>query len=227
MAAILLVVGNAGSPTTTDSYVQDILENDLGHTVTLRSDDDSGDVTGFDGAVLAESCSSATLSTKYDTAAVPIVIFEPGVIDEMRLVPAAGNGQTSEDTIDIHEQNHPIMDGPFGTAFGVEEAIYSSAGDISWYGIATGGALPAGVTSVASLDESAGNNVTVMACESGATLASGTAPEKRAFMGWPREALSGNVNASGLAMLQNAFAWAFGQEAEESTGTLLRPAMVI
>jgi len=204
MTAVLLVVGDAGAPTAGDLFLQSVLEDDLSYTVTLRSDDTADSVVGFDGVLIAESCSSATLGAKYDTAAVSVVTHEPGNVDMLRLSTSISFGDTSHTQITWLDTAHPIADGPFGTLSGTD-TILSAASIISWINNSD---IPSGVTLVADLVSGGGTNITCLACETGAVLASGTAPAKRCFM-WPKEAASALLTGVGLQAVQNCYYWAF------------------
>lgn len=204
MAAILLVVGNAAAPTTADTYLESILEG-LGHTVTLRSDDDADDVTGFNGVVIAESVASATIAAKYGTAAVPVITHETGNINDLGFSDVEGSTNVDTTDIDVQEPTHPIMDGPHGSFSATTWTVFSPTGRLGFVIDAT---LPAGVVSVATDFELSTRHV-CLACEEGDDLTSGPAPGKRAFI-WPTDLASPTINANGENMLKNAYEWAFG-----------------
>ena len=204
MAAILLVVGDSAAPTTPDSYLQGILEG-LGHTVTLRSDDVADSVTGFDGVVIAESVASATIGTKYNTAAVPVITHETGNINDLRLSDVEGTTEVGGTQIDVPTTTHPIFHGPFGTFPLGTYTIFTSPAGLGYDDDAT---FPSGVELLAHSNVNSARQM-VFACEAGATLTSGTAEGKRAFI-FPTNTAAPGITATGEAMLKNAYAWAFG-----------------
>jgi hypothetical protein len=197
-----MVVGDAGAPTTGDAYLKGILEG-LGHTVTYVSDETAEDVTGFDGIVVTDSCSSVTLGAKYDTAAIPLVDHEAQHWDDIRMVSAASVTEISTTTITYEDDTHAIANGPYGAHTGTDTILSGSAL------IARSTSGPAsGVTQIASAGGS--TNIACGAAESGATLTSGTAPARRVFM-WPKEAAAALLTADGENPLKNAYYWAFGE----------------
>jgi hypothetical protein len=203
MGAILMVVGDATVPTTGDTYLTGVLEG-LGHTVTYVSDETAEDVTGFDGVVVTDSCSSATLGAKYDTVAIPLVDHEAQHWDDIRMITAATVDEVSVTQVLWEDITHAIADGPYGAHSGTD-TIFSSAALL-----ARSDGLASGVVQIASNGGS--TNVVCGAAESGATLTSGTAPARRVFM-WPKEAAAALLTADGENPLKNAYYWAFGSVA--------------
>jgi hypothetical protein len=200
MASILVVVGNAGTPTSGDSYLEGVLQG-LGHTVTYVSDETAEDVTGFDGIVVTDSCSSVTLGAKYDTAAIPLVSHEAQHWDDIRMITAASVTEISTTTITYEDDTHAIANGPYGAHTGTDTILSGSAL------IARSTSVASGVTQIASTGGA--TNIVCGAAESGATLTSGTAPARRVFM-WPKEAAAVLLTADGENPLKNAYVWAFG-----------------
>lgn len=209
MAQILLVVGNAGTPTAPDTYLQGVLQG-LGHTVTLRSDDDADSVTGFNGVVIAESVASATIAAKYGTAAVPVITHETGNINDLRLSDVEGATEVSGTQIDVTSTGaaHPIFNGPFGVFPLGTYTIFTSPAGLGYDNDAT---FPAGVQLLAHSFVD-GTRQMVFVCDTGATLTSGTAEGKRAFI-FPTNTAAPGITNVGENMLKNAYHWAFAQPA--------------
>lgn len=205
MGAILLVVGNAAAPTTSDTYLKGVLEG-LGHTITLRSDDDADSVSGFDGVVIAESISSATLGSKYNTAPVPLVNHETGNINDLRLATGEGTTEVSGTQIDVSPTGavHPIFSGPYGT---FPSATYTILSGSTGLGYVDESLLASGIKALAHSNAVATRQM-VYVCEAGATLASGTAEGRRACI-FPVNAAAPGITADGESMLKNAYTWAF------------------
>ncbi len=87
---LLFVIGDAASITFPDQQMQDFFEL-WDWIVTLISDEDSdidsdSFLEGFDLVVYSETCSSTTLGSSGDTAAVGIMSLEPGQWDDIRLI---------------------------------------------------------------------------------------------------------------------------------------------
>jgi len=203
---ILLVVADSAAMTAVDTAHQNLLTG-LGYTVTVRSDETAEDVTGMNGVVIAESCASATLGSKYATVAVPVVTFEPGNYVELGL-----GGEDGEDTgmtqMTVLNSAHPITRGPFGFYTGAE-TLFSTGHN---YGVTT---TPAsGMIQIAR--GSTASRICLMACDAGATLNTGPAPAKRATA--PNSDTGGDVaTANGKALYKNIFVWAFGPSLSYST----------
>jgi hypothetical protein len=199
MGAILLVVADSALPSTGDGVLQNVLA-DLSHVVTYRSDDVAEDVTGFDGVVISDSCSSATLGTKYDTVSVPVADHEAQHWDDMRLVTAASVAEISTTDVTWLATAHPIEDGPYGTFSGTD-TIYSAASLLPRSNsVASGAVLVA---------NSGASQICCGAAETGAVLTSGTAPARRVFM-WPRDGPATLLTEDGRNPLKNAYYWLFG-----------------
>ena len=75
MGIILLVVADKAALTAGDVFIQNRLTS-MGHTVTLRSDEEAELTTGYDGIFTSDSCSSGTLSPKYGTITKPAITSE-------------------------------------------------------------------------------------------------------------------------------------------------------
>lgn len=213
MAAILLVVGNAASPTTGDALIKTILEG-MGYTVTYVSDEAAEDVTGMDGVVIAESVAGATLGSKYATVAVPVVALEQAYLDDMGFCTTADIGQQATQTqVSWLSTTHPIADGPFGTFSGTT-TIFGSPATLGRYDFTGGGA--GSQENIASITADS-TIIVCAACDEGTSLLIGNAAAKRAFI-WPQDAASASLNSDGTNVLKNAFAWAFGFDEVVATG---------
>lgn len=89
----LLVVGDKAALAAGDTVLQSRLGTTHGHTVTLRSDEESEDVTGQDFVVVAHSCSSGTIGTKYRDVAIPVMLLEGALTDEYGFADNPGSEQ--------------------------------------------------------------------------------------------------------------------------------------
>lgn len=203
MSSILLVVGDAAVPTAGDIVIKGLLEG-MGHTVTYRSDETAESPTsGFDGIVVAESVSGATIGSKYATVALPLVTHESSHLDVLGLTTVTQSSIASQ-TDAVWIAGTPIADGPFGTLSGTD-TIFSAGSGLGWFDSAD---KASGVTSLAT-HSGFSNRIACASVESGATLHTGPAPARRAYI-WPQStSASTNLNALGITAIKNAYYWAF------------------
>jgi hypothetical protein len=207
MAAILLVVGDAAVPTAADTVAQGFLE-DLGHTVTLRSDETAEGTpsgTGFDGVVISESVSSTTIAGKYREAAMPVCTHEDGNPDNLGI--GTGTGSVSNhDQLVILNDTHPVANGSFGSFTGTVTVLSSAAGGVVFSRV-TGASVDA--VAVAHTEDSSAN-LTFCAYDAGdARTDTGTCPDKRLTIPFRQPAMT-ILTADGENLLKNAYAWMFG-----------------
>lgn len=82
---VLYVVGNA-TLTTADEAVYDLLVG-MGVTVTLVSGatSASSNATGKDLVIISASVASADVNTKFKTVTVPVLNYEPSIMDDMAM----------------------------------------------------------------------------------------------------------------------------------------------
>ena len=209
---IQLVVGDAGTPSTTDAIIKTTLEG-LGHTVTYVDDDTAENTSGFDGVVLADSCGSGNLGTKYVSVALPLISHEGFYVDTLGMASAEGAVSELNTQIVIVDAAHPFMDGPFGSFSGTLTIQTSAA--FAYINDATVD-FGAGVDQVAEAPTGTDNKVG-FAYESGAAMSVGNAPAKRGYFTY-RDTVGAALNADGLNILRNVYEWAFGEGEVESVG---------
>lgn len=208
MGAIQLVVGDAAVPSATDVLIKSWVEA-IGHTVTYVDDDTAENTTGFNGIVIADSCATGSLGTKYVAVALPVVLHEGFYVDTMKMVSAESADEFSGTTIEIVNPAHPFVNGPYG----------SFSGTLTW---ATATA-PVLYADDAVVDFGAGVNFVVervgfptfkalYAYEAGAALADASAAPAKRAMFIPRNLAGSLVNADGIKVLKNIYAWAFGNQ---------------
>jgi len=125
---------------------------------------------GYDLVVIAESCTSTVLTTKYKDSASPVLHHEHAAWDDHNLTSAGGATGTGS-TFDVTDSTHPIAAMLSGTGL----TMYDSGTD---YRYTADGNLPSGANVVISAGGT--SNRIVVAYNSGATLqASDTAENKR------------------------------------------------
>lgn len=208
MGAIQLVVGVVSTPSATDAVIKSLLES-LGHTVVYVDDDTAENTTGFNGVVILDSCNTASLGTKYDTVALPVITHEGFYVDSLRMSDIEGAVAEVLTTFTITDDTHPFVKGPFG----------SFTGTLTWASSGTPGVyindatvnFGAGVDHVARSPTDA-NFKTLFAYEAGDNLASGTAPAKRGYISL-RDTAGTLLTSDFVHVLLNAYTWAFGRRA--------------
>lgn len=127
----ILVVGDAAALTAGDTIVRTQMQK-LGWTVTLKSDDDAADFTQA-VAVIAESCSAAVIAAKYRFATCPVVVLEPGVVDDMDMATLGANNVV-EDNVSILTPGSTAAGGFAGLVNVMAPAArvdYSNAGELA------------------------------------------------------------------------------------------------
>ncbi len=179
--AALFVVATAGSLNAADTEMKDRLEA-LGYTVTEKSDEDSfldtdsNWVTGFDVAVVSESCSSSTLGTSGADAAQGIVLIEGGVIDDWNLGTAAATnvGGGDHSSIEI-STNHFLGAGLAGN--GDDFELTQSALNKAMHHLPSPSSGAVGIAGIVNKTHH------ISSWLSGADETTGTTPERRVFLG--------------------------------------------
>ncbi|KKL75383.1 hypothetical protein LCGC14_2055420, partial [marine sediment metagenome] len=215
----LFVVDDAGSLTVPDGNLKDRLETN-GWTVTSKSDDDvfldtDSNWETFNVAVVAESSSSVTLGTSGRDAVVGVIMLEGGSVDDWDLAtsPAAGRDTTA---IEVHT-NDEVAGGIAGSGTAHEITITTLTKDLRGLTDESSGAV-----AVANNSASASEEVLVR-WELGATLTTGTAADRRVWIGWFREDLPDPPNEgvvgfvvddTGYAIFDSSVEWAAGNDIE-------------
>lgn len=197
---ILMVVGDAASLTANDTTTKSRLEG-LGYTVTLRSDDDDASTaTNYDAVVICESSSGGTVAAKYKDSAVPILVGEYAVWDDMSLCASTAATGVSLTQYQITTNAHPVR----GSVASGTQTVHTAGGDMA-SAVESGASAPAsGAVRVASTSASL-LNWSVFSLDSGATRSDSTAsPDKRVAMSM----ISVGVwNATAWELFDNAMLW--------------------
>ena len=174
---LVMVTGDGAYSGGVDDAAKKVLFENWGWTVSAI--DDQADQTTFNNAAanndvmyISESCSSAGVNTKARDLDIGIVVGEDYLWDEMKFG-SVGNGGQWIDSITISDNSHYITS-PFATGSLV---IYTTDGDV--------GSLPSSLASGGQLlaDEDAAGEPSLFVFDTGATLDSGTAVNRR--VGFP------------------------------------------
>jgi len=217
MGAIQLVVGVVGTPSTTDALIKGWLEA-LGHTVTYVDDDAAEDTTGINGIVIADSCATGSLGTKYDLVALPVISHEGFYVDTLRMCDIEGAATENDDSFEIVDPTHPFVNGPYGSFSGTwiwastpTDAVYINDDTVN-FGL--------GVTHIA-VSSFVNTRKVMFAYELGSELATGTAPHRRGYF-TVRDVAGPSLNADAISVLKNIYTWAFSIPTKQSFYTSRR-----
>ena len=195
----LFVVGQV-PVTSGDASVMSRLQS-LGHAVTVVADAAStaSSANGKDLVVISESVNSGNVGNKFNLVAVPVVVFEPWVYDNLGLtgtVAATDYGFTQSQTQLRMTGTHPLTAGLTGNV-----TVGSSASSFSW-------GIPGAAAVVAATLRNDASRPTIFAYEAGAQLANGlTAPARRVAL-YPNTGTTTRWNANGQNLFSAAVQWA-------------------
>jgi fibronectin type 3 domain-containing protein/mono/diheme cytochrome c family protein len=181
---------------------------DLGFAVTVYDHaglgtDGSDESSGKQLVFIASSVSSGNIANKFDTVAVPVVVAECLVWDDMRMSTVACTELNNLNTLHVENASSPLAAGLVGDPIittapaGLQGSPWLATADNVF-------SIPGDATKSA-----------LFAYESGVALASGTAPARRvAFF------FSSLTGATETASVANATAWdIFGASANWATNT--------
>lgn len=202
--AALFVVGNL-TLGTGDSAVNTRLAS-LGYTVTLKLDSASvsGDATGKAVVLISSTCNPTNVNTKFKNVAVPVLVWESGVLDDMSMTGSTSSDlgtQTSQTQVAITAAGAAHRMGA-GFAAG-NRTVVSSAQTMSW------GLPNTNATKVANVVGNV-NRVVIFGYASGATMISSfVAPSRRT--GFFLENTTANAwNTDGQKLFDEAVRWTAG-----------------
>jgi PKD repeat protein len=198
---VLLVVKDAGVLGAGDGTVKARLEA-LGYVVTVRSETATAtDAAGQELVLISSTVSAAGVHSKFRDVAVPVVVWEASIFDDMGLTgPTSGSDfgeQTNRTSLIIGAPSHPLAAGLTGT-----RTVVSSPQTFKW-----GRPAPAAVQA-ANLGGD-GTRATIFGYEAGAAMRTGTAAERR--VGFFLHDQSANVlTTDGWKLFEAAVSWADG-----------------
>jgi hypothetical protein len=174
---------------------------ELGFIVTPVDKVASGpeDVADNCVVIISDIGSSGDVNTKFLDAAVGVVILEPGLYDDMRLVAESGDiwWGDGHDHIEIVDPSHPLAAGLDGTV-----AIYDGGGRGNW-------GRPVPSAQVVAIWPDTPDQATLMGYETGAQMAHGfIAPARR--VGFPGGVTSVPMTPARIDLFEAAVRWAAG-----------------
>lgn len=201
----VVVVGNPSGLTSRDSWIRDRLE-DAGWAVTLV-DDNGITASAADGkqlVVVPESASGATVSDTFRATTTPVIVAESYILDDMGMVPVGSTnyGNTATDQTQVGVTTAGAVH-PLGAGLPVGDATTSTVP------MSHGWGKPAAGATVAATLPSDATKAVVFGYDSGAAMASGTAPARR--VGWFHySGAAGSLTDNATALFDAAVAWAGG-----------------
>jgi hypothetical protein len=206
----LLVVADKDNLTAADDIVKTQMQA-LGYMVLVGSDEEVGNNSpaGVDLVVVAGSVEEDIVTVDWSTSAVPTVVLEPDVFDNLGITTTvastASNTTDPVTTLDIVESDHPIAYGASGTF-----EVFTEAHGMSF------GALGSGEGTVVARGD--GTRSVLFAFDDGDRLADGATTNTGRKVGFFMGEESAQVaNGDGMVLLQNAILWATYREDEIST----------
>ena len=196
-SAILFVVGNTNL-NDGDQAVYDRLDGD-GYDVVVKDDSASqtSDANGKDLVIISSTCSSGNVNTKFKNVAVPVMVWEPWIYDDMKMADDFGWDNDNERKIKIIDSNHPLANGN-GTG---DKTVTNGTHEFGW-GRPT--------SSAAKVVSTKDNNTkyTIFAYEAGASMVDGfNAPARRVGFFLTNDAADDLKNA-GWGLFDAAVDWA-------------------
>jgi len=198
---ISVVVGNGSSPSTSDNLLIAYLQNE-GYTVNVFDDTaNSSSVTASNPnlIIICESSISGQVNSKFRNTAIPVIVMEPLIYDDMKLSNTQGK-DNDEDKVKIVDSSHPLA----GGLSNGNKTIATSDGTFGY-------AEPDNdnVIIVATIDNDR-DRATIFAYEAGSKMDDNvTAPARRVGFFAFDDVLQ-YLNADGAKLFEAAVVWAIG-----------------
>lgn len=224
---VMLVVGNA-SLNASDQLAYNRLAS-LGYHVIVETDSavTAASVKYMRLVVISETVVSSSINTKLRDVEVPIVCYEPFLVDDFQMAGAASGTDYGlsliASRIVISTPSHPIAQGLTGTVTVSTMLDGSTEEYLAWAKIGPGGVQVASLPGYATRSS-------VYAFDKGATLLNGSAAPARRVGFFGSGPLGGFLNgvpaatwtSGGWTVFDNACRWAAGTDPQISTVRLSR-----
>jgi hypothetical protein len=192
----VLFVAGSSSLSANDNALKTRIQN-LGYTVTVMDDNatNSSSSNGKVLVVLSSSVAPNTVGSKFTNAAVPVINMNPSHYRDMKMTATSSSnyGTTNTSTIRVNS-GHPIAG-----SFSGNVQVYGSSSSAGW-GVPTASAV-----SIA-YNASSTSRDYIFAYESGSSMVSMNAPQRR--VGFFTQNVA--MNANGNTLFDNAVKWATG-----------------
>ena len=204
--AALFVVGNT-SLNSGDSAISQRLQA-LGFTVVLKGDAAStaADATGKSVVVVSSTVTSGNVGSKFKSVAVPVLLWESSLLDDMGMVASGALGIAANQTRAkiVVASSDPMAAGLSGV-----QTVVSGSSTFSW------GVPASQATVVAQLDADATKSA-LFRYETGSTMVGLSAPERRVAV-FLENTTASLLNAPGRELVDAAIRWAAHVTAGECT----------
>lgn len=166
---VLVVVKDAGNLGVDDDRIVAQLELlDLTPVLVSENSVTAGDATGKDLVFVSASVSASAVGNTFETTAIPVVVSEAFIYDDMGMTGSGGGvGTTANQTEFSITGSHPLTAGLSG------DIVFSQTDQMITWGI------PAVSAAVAATEQGNSTHASIFGYESGAAMVSGTAPARR------------------------------------------------
>jgi len=173
----------------------------LGHTVLVMDDGvaQTSDAAGRDLVLISSTVNSGAVGNKFRNVAVPVLLWENALFDEMGMTGSGSNEQGTnggQTQINIANINHPLR----GTVPTGNQTIYSPGQTLTW-GVPSGNAV-----SIASLTSNSNRKV-IFGYPPSVGMVGMNAPARRIGFFLENDGAA-NLNNNGWTLFNNAVNWA-------------------
>jgi len=210
-----------GSPTLNagDAAVQTRLQG-LGYTVIVKDHvaATTADATGKSIVLISATVSAGNVGTKFRDVAVPVLLWETALYDDMGMTgtavgPDYGTSTTTTEIV-INNPSHPLAAGLTGT-----QTIFPTVQGLS-YG------TPASTGAIVALMGTSTTKAVLFAYNTNATMVSQTAPARRVGFFFNNDSAA-SMNATGWQLFDAAITWSVGASTPTPTATISPPTATI
>jgi acyl-CoA thioesterase I len=213
-ADVLFVAGSVPVSGADASAISQL--ESLGLTVTVLRDATTtpASANGRELVVISDSVAPFNVGNKFNQAAVPVLVFEPSVYDNLGLtgtVSGTDFGRRGDQTQLRVSGTHPLTAGLSGIV-----TVGTGAAYFSW-----GKPGPAAVVAATLSTNSA--RAVIFAYDAGDLLVNGTAAPARRVAVHPNTGATGNWNANGRALFDAAALWALEGSAPPGMAVRILP----
>jgi uncharacterized repeat protein (TIGR02543 family) len=202
----VLFVVNTGM-NSSDQTIHDRLVNDFGYSVTVVDDGDvqASDADGKLLILISSTVSSNSVGNIFRDTAVPVILWENALLDDMEMVSGNNYGTDSDNQgeITIVNNTHPL-------AAGLSTGdLTVTSGNNTKLKYAHGEPLSSAIL-IATEDANNTNEHTIFAYETGATLNDGSSAAARRVMFFMTDDTAVDLNTDGWSLFDAAVNWAVG-----------------
>jgi hypothetical protein len=171
----------------------------MGYTVIVRDDGaaTTADATGKRLVVISSTSSSGLITTKYRNVAVPVLLWETALLDDMSMSSSTGS-ETNETEINIVGAGHPMA---AGNSNGTLQ-VTNSTRTFSW-------AVAYGTATIIAHIDNDNDHDTIFGYNTGVNMSGLTAPARRVFL-FLQDDTATALNAAGWNLFNAAVTWAIG-----------------